>query len=130
VGKCAGSNSQEIKDADPLPLTKTLGISNEHFLTLRAEAQCTFECQAAAGLSFYKTLRRSILVQIVAWYQGSINRASGRYADLLAEAAAYHAGFGPEERQAIEEEIHEFARGGNRSNSSSRPVESFFGEPN
>jgi hypothetical protein len=102
AGKCASSNSQEIKDSDPLPLTKTLGISNEHLLTLRAEAQRTFERQADAGMSFYKTLRRPILVRIVAWYRGAVNRASGRYAELLAEAAAHHAGFGPEPRQAIE----------------------------
>src|ERR1700745_1723725 len=110
AGKCAGSNSQEIKDADPLPLTKTLGISHEHFLTLRAEGQRTFERQAEAGMSFYKTLRRSILVRIVAWYGGTINRAAGQYGQQLAEAAAHHKGFGPEQRQAIREEVQDFAR--------------------
>jgi hypothetical protein len=109
-GKCAGSNSQEIKESDLRPLTKTLGISNEHLLTLRAEAQRTFGREADAGMSFYKTLGRSILVRIVAWYGGAVNRASGRYAELLSEAAAHHAGFGPEQRQAIEEEVKDFAR--------------------
>ena len=110
AGKCAGSNSQEIKDADPLPLTKTLGISEESLRTLRAEAQRTFERQAEAGMSFYKTLRRSIVVRIVAWYGGTINRAAGQYGKRLAEAAAHHKRFGPKQRQAIEEEVQDFAR--------------------
>jgi len=110
AGKCAGSNTQEIKESDQRPLTKTLGISEEGLRTLRVEAQRTFDHHAAAKMSFYKTLRRSILVQIIAWYQRCINRAAGRYADLLAEAAAYHAGFGPEQRQTIEEEVQNFAR--------------------
>jgi hypothetical protein len=110
AGKCAGSNSQEIKDADPLSLAKTLGISEEGLRTLRAEAQRTFERQAEAGMSFYKTLRRSIVVRIVAWYGGTINRAAGQYGQRLAEAAAHHKGFGPEQRQAIEEEVQRFAR--------------------
>jgi len=110
AGKCAGSNSQEIKESDLRPLTKILGISEEGLRTLRVEAQRTFDHHAAAKMSFYKTLRRSILVQIIAWYQRCINRAAGRYADLLAEAAAYHAGFGPEQRQTIEEEVQNFAR--------------------
>jgi hypothetical protein len=110
AGKCAGSNSQEIKDPDLLPLTKILGISEECLRTLRAEAQRNFDHHAAAGMSSYKALRRPILVRIVAWYGGAVNRASGRYAELLAEAAAHHAGFGPEQRQAIEEEVQDFAR--------------------
>ena len=63
-----------------------------------------------AGIAFYKALRRPIIVRIVTWYGGSINRASGQYAELLAEAAAHHSGFGSEQRQAIEEEVQEFAR--------------------
>jgi len=49
-------------------------------------------------------------VRIVVWYGGAVNRAAGQYADLLAEAAAHHVGFGPEQRQAIEEEVQDFAR--------------------
>ncbi len=91
-------------------LAKVVGISRERLLTLRAEAQRTFEHEAEASIPFYKKLRRAILVRIVAWYQGSVNRASGQYADLLAKAAAYHKGFGPEQRQAIDEEVQGFAR--------------------
>ena len=61
-------------------------------------------------MSSYKTLRRPILVRIVAWYGGAVNRASGRYAELLAEAAAHHAGFGPEQCQSIAAEVQNFAR--------------------
>jgi len=57
AGKCAGSNSQEIKDADPLSLTKPLGISEEGLRTLRAEAQRTFEHGAVADIAFYKACR-------------------------------------------------------------------------
>ena len=110
AGKCAGSNSLENKDRDPLPLTKTLGISNERLLTLRTEAERTFEREVGGGMPFYKTMRRPILVRIVAWYGRAVNRAAGQYADLLAEAAAHHVGFGSEQRQTIEEEVQDFAR--------------------
>lgn len=93
-----------------MSLTNPLGISEEDLLILRAEAQRTFEHEAVAGIPVYKKLRRAILVRIVLWYQGSVNRASGQYADRLAKAAAYHKGFGPEQRQAIEEEVQGFAR--------------------
>ena len=110
-GKCAGSNSQEIKDPDLLPLTKILGISEEGLRTLRAEAQRTFEHQRRGrDIASYKASRRPTLVQIVAWYRGAVNRASGHYAELLAEAAAHHVGFGPEQRQAIQEEVQDFAQ--------------------
>jgi hypothetical protein len=109
-GKCAGSNSQEIKDADPLPLTKTLGISEEGLRTLRAEAQRTFDDGAVAGIAFYKASRRPIFGRLVAWYGGTINRAAGQYGQRLADAAAYHKGFRPKQRQAIEEEVQDFAR--------------------
>ena len=93
-----------------MTLANALGISKEHLLTLRAEAQRIFEHELGASIPFYKTLRRAILVRIVAWYQRSVNRASGRYAYLLAEAAAHHKRFRPEVRQAIEEEVQDFAR--------------------
>lgn len=109
-GKCAGSNSQELKDPDLLLLTKILGISEEGLRTLRAEAQRTLEHGAVADIASYKASRRPILVQIVAWYRGALNRASGHYAELLAEAAAHHLGFGPEQRQAIQEEVQDFAQ--------------------
>ena len=96
--------------ANLLPLTKILGISEEGLRTLRDEAQRTFDHHAKARMSFYKTLGWPFLVRIVAWYREAVNRASGQYAELLAEAAAHHAGFGPEQRQAIEEEVQDFAR--------------------
>jgi hypothetical protein len=63
-----------------------------------------------ADFAFYKALRRPIIVRIVAWYRGAINRASAQYGQRLAEASAHHKGFGPEQRQAIEEEVQDFAR--------------------
>jgi hypothetical protein len=110
AGKCAGSNSKEIKDSDPLPLAKTLGISGEGLRTLWAEAQRTFDRGAVADIASYKASRRPILVRIVAWYGGAINRAAGQYGQRLAEAAAHHKGFGPKQRQAIEQEVQDFAR--------------------
>jgi hypothetical protein len=92
------------------PLTKILGISEESLRILRAEAQRTFEHGAVADIAFYKAFRRPIIVRIVAWYGGTINRAAGQYGQRLAEAAAHHKGFGPEQRQAIEEEVQNFVR--------------------
>ena len=64
----------------------------------------------ATGLWFYKTLRRSMLVRIVAWYGEAINRAAGYYGQRLADTAAHHKGLGPEQRQAIVKEVQDFAR--------------------
>jgi hypothetical protein len=61
-------------------------------------------------MSSYKTLRRANFLRIVAWYGGAINRAADHYGQRLADAAAQHKGFGPEQRQAIEEEFQDFAR--------------------
>lgn len=108
--KRAGSNSQEIKHADPLPITRALGISEKGLRALRAEAQHTFECGAVADMAFYKASRRPIIVRIVAWYGGTINRAAGQYGQRLVEAAAHHRGFGPEQHQAIQEEVQDFAQ--------------------
>lgn len=93
-----------------MTLAKSIGVSEERLLTLRAEAQRTFEHGAATGIPFYKTWKRAILVRFVAWYRGIVNRASGRYAELLAEAAKYHKGFGPGQHRDIEKEAQDFAR--------------------
>jgi hypothetical protein len=58
-GKCTGSNRQEIKDANSLPLTRILGISEEGLRTLRAEAQCTFVEEVDTGLAHFLSYYRS-----------------------------------------------------------------------